>query len=118
MAMKWGSGHRWLCLFMLAAVGVGSLGSGPAAADQGEMNIRFRWAFGALAGGEQKVTSLGEKATLRTGDKLKMMVDLQSRCFVYVFYQNAQGEMAMLFPYTLEQFSKDYATGKRYGIPQ
>ena len=47
-----------------------------------------------------------------------MMVELKKKCFVYVIYQNAQGEMSILFPHSLEQFKTDYEPGKKYYIPR
>lgn len=82
--------------------------------------IRFQWAFGALSGGESnpRLRSITQDAVLKSGDKFKMMVELKKKCFIYVIYQNSQGELSILFPYSLKQFSADYQPAKKYYIPR
>ncbi len=79
----------------------------------------FRWAFGAMAssGNGMKLVPITQSTVLRTGDKFKMMVELHKKCFVYVVYQSSKGEISMLFPYSIEQFNKDYEASRRYFIP-
>jgi hypothetical protein len=55
---------------------------------------------------------------LKSGDQLKMMVELHRRCFVYLFYQNQEGVIKMLFPYSLQQFEGDYQPNRRYYVPR
>jgi hypothetical protein len=62
--------------------------------------------------------SIARDATLKTGDRLKLLVELEKKCFIYVIYRSSQGEVALLFPYELRQFADDYITGKKYYIPQ
>jgi len=85
-----------------------------------DRNLCFRWAFGAIerSGHELEFFAITRDTTLKTGDKLKMLVELQKKCFVYVIYHSAQGEVSMLFPYDMQQFTRDYATSKKYYIPQ
>jgi len=85
-----------------------------------DAGIRFRWAFGAMVGGgnNPKLKSITQDTVLRSGDKFKMMVELKKKCFVYVIYQNAQGEMSILFPYSLAQFTTDYEPSRKYYIPR
>ncbi|MGV8074110.1 MAG: DUF4384 domain-containing protein [Syntrophobacteraceae bacterium] len=82
--------------------------------------VSFRWAFGALIGGSDgpKLEPVRDNAVLKAGDKLKMMVEMRKKCFVYVIYYNAQGEVSMLFPYSLEQLTKDYEPSRRYFVPK
>jgi len=54
---------------------------------------------------------------LKTGDQLKMFVELRKPCFVYVIYHGARGEIQRLFPYDMPQFTADYQTAKIYEIP-
>jgi hypothetical protein len=91
-----------------------------AASGAEDQAVRFRWAFGAIVGGvnNPKLKSITEDTILKTGDKFKMMVELKKKCFVYVIYQNAQGEMSILFPYSLGQFTADYEPSKKYYIPR
>lgn len=91
-----------------------------AVASPGKEGVGFRWAFGALLanGDDRKLERMGEEMTLKTGDQFKMMVELESNCFVYVIYHNAKDGVKMLFPYDLDQFNTDYQIAKRYYIPQ
>ena len=82
--------------------------------------VRFRWAFGAVVGMEEgrKFEAITKDTALKTGDRLKMLVEVQSRCFVYVIHHNALDGVQMLFPYSLQQFSGEFEVGQRYNIPE
>jgi hypothetical protein len=82
--------------------------------------IKFRWAFGALtqSGAEQRLEVVGSHSVLKTGDQLKMMVELQSDCYVYLIHHNPQDEVKLLFPFTLKQLSTDYQQNRKYYIPE
>jgi hypothetical protein len=90
------------------------------AREEEKKDIFFRWAFGAVVGpeGDRRMVAVTRDTTLKTGDKLKMLVELQNRCFVYLFYRTGQDDLYLLFPYALDQFEKDYETSKKYYIPQ
>ncbi len=92
----------------------------PSSLSSEDEKVSFRWAFGVLTMGDEgpRLEAVRSHAALKAGDKLKMMVELQKKCFVYVIYQNAQGEVSMLFPYSMEQFANDYQPHKRYFIPK
>jgi hypothetical protein len=96
--------------------------NGPAAwaEEDGEANIGFRWAFTAMVGegSEVRVEPIRTGMELKTGDQFKMLVELQKKCFVYVVYHNAQDEVSLLFPYSLQQFNADYDLSKKYYIPK
>ena len=85
-----------------------------------ENNIRFRWAFGAMVGSEndRRLVAITRDTTLKTGDQLKLFVELKKKCFVYLIYCSGQNELHMLFPYEIKQFTADYETRKKYYIPQ
>jgi Domain of unknown function (DUF4384) len=85
-----------------------------------EANIGLRWGFSAIVGegSEARIEPVGPDTVLKTGDQLKMLVELQKKCFVYVVYHNAQDEVSVLFPYSMQQFATDYEVGKKYYIPQ
>ena len=87
---------------------------------EGEKNVCFRWAFGAMVGPEddRRLVAITDDTTLKTGNKLKLLVEPQNKCFVYLIYHSGQDDVLMLFPYDLDQFSKDYQTSKKYFIPQ
>jgi hypothetical protein len=86
---------------------------------QEDANVSFRWAFGAQISSENppKLLPITQDTTLKTGDQLKMLVELQKPCFVYVIHHGPQGEVHWLFPNGLQQLDNDYHTGKRYNIP-
>jgi hypothetical protein len=82
--------------------------------------VCFRWAFGAMIGAknDRRLVAITRDTMLKTGDQLKMLVELQKKCFVYVIYHTGQDELHMLFPYEIKQFSSDYELFKKYYIPQ
>ena len=85
-----------------------------------EKNVCFRWAFGAMVGpvSDRRLVAITRDTRLKTGDRLKMLVELKKKCFVYLIYHSAQDEVHMLFPYRVKQFTSDYETLKKYYIPQ
>jgi hypothetical protein len=82
-------------------------------------NVNFLWAFEALVaeGNVTKQVPIREDMTLKTGDQLKMFVELRKPCFVYIIHHGAQGEVQLLFPYNTQQFTVDYQPAKLYEIP-
>jgi hypothetical protein len=82
--------------------------------------VCFRWAFGAMIGAknDRRLVAITRDTMLKTGDQLKMLVELQKKCFVYLIYHTGQDELHMLFPYEIKQFSSDYELFKKYYIPQ
>ncbi len=86
----------------------------------GTDSIAFRWAFVAQAGGKEKkkISVVHHDTTLFTGDHLKLFVRLDRPAYIYIFLYNSKQELKLLFPYTFEQFTKDYATDKNYFIPK
>jgi len=84
-----------------------------------EDNVSFVWAFEALVaeGNVTKQVPIKEDIQLKTGDQLKMFVELRKPCFVYVIHHGARGEIQRLFPYDIQQFTTDYQTSKIYEIP-
>ena len=91
--------------------------AGAQAAD--EDNVSFVWAFEALVaeGNVTKQVPIKEDIQLKTGDQLKMFVELRKPCFVYVIHHGARDEIQRLFPYDIQQFAMDYHTSKVYEIP-
>lgn len=88
------------------------------AQNQEEANVIFRWAFAAQVKAENgNLRSITQDTTLNTGDQLKMVLELQKPCFVYVVYHGSQGEIQWLFPAAKQAFEKDYRPGQRYDIP-
>ena len=79
--------------------------------------IKFQWAFGALTGPDTnpQLLSIEEKAVLQTGDRMKIFLQPQTDCFVYLFYQSSQGELLALLP--AQGAGSRAAAGARIMIP-
>ncbi|MEM5786140.1 MAG: DUF4384 domain-containing protein [Syntrophobacteraceae bacterium] len=82
--------------------------------------VKFRWAFGAMVGNSSapRAERVSGDTILNSGDKLRVMIELRKKCFVYLIHLNSQGEITMLFPYNLKQFDTDYEPGRRYYVPK
>lgn len=94
---------------------------GNAIAEQkGEDAVSFRWAFGAMVGAtdDRRLVAITRDTVLKTGDRLKLLLQLKNRCFVYLFYRTAEDEIYLLFPYKLKLFDTGYKTGEKYYIPE
>lgn len=87
---------------------------------QAEDEIVFRWAFGAMVGqaDDRRLVAITRDTVLKTGDRIKMLLQLKSRCFVYLFYRTAEDEIYLLFPYDLDLFESEYRTEVKYYIPR
>jgi hypothetical protein len=81
---------------------------------------KFRWSFCAIHGSSQapKIEPVTRNLVLKSGDKLKMMIELRRKCFVYLIHRGSQGNVTLLFPYTLKQFDADYRQDTRYYVPK
>jgi Domain of unknown function (DUF4384) len=113
---------RWVvyvCTAVVLSLMVPGLPGTASAQASDENNVSFVWAFEALvaAGNVTKQVQIKEDMKLKTGDHLKMFVELRKPCFVYVIHHGAQGEIQQLFPYDIQQFTTDYQTSKIYEIP-
>lgn len=88
--------------------------------NESDVNVQFRWAFAALVSqdGKTSLQPVTQDIALKTGDQMKMMVEIQKKCFVYLFHYNPQEGMKLLFPYSLQQFSMDYEPNRKYYIPK
>jgi hypothetical protein len=89
-------------------------GQDPAPAAPKE-NVAFKWAF-AVAGGKS-LSLITKDTSLKSGDDIKMFVQLEKECFVYVVHASSKGEIDLLFPYSVQQFSSDYQIEKNYYVP-
>jgi Domain of unknown function (DUF4384) len=113
---------RWVvyrCAVVVLMLMVPGLPGMASAQASDEDKVSFVWAFEALvaAGNVTKQVPIKEDMQLKTGDLLKMFVELRKPCFVYVIHHGARGEIQRLFPYDLQQFTTDYQTAKIYEIP-
>jgi hypothetical protein len=98
----------------------GEMPVAPAAIQQDDANIGFEWAFGVLrhTGKAPVLTPITRDTVLKTGDEIKMLVKPTKDCYVYLVYLDSQGELNLLFPYSIRQLQTDYIIGKPYYIPK
>src|SRR5215467_13681104 len=114
--------YRWavyvytVMVLSLTVLGLPGTASAQASDDN---NVNFVWAFEARVaeGNVTKKVPIKEDTKLKTGDLLKMYVELRKPGFVYVIHHGAGGEIQRLFPYDMQQFTTDYQTSKTYEIP-
>ncbi len=78
--------------------------------------VKFRFAFGALTGsGEnEKLTAVTQDISLKTGDRIKLMVEMEQPCFVYLLHRGPNGEVDQLFP---SDFTQNVQVARKYYIP-
>ncbi len=109
-----------ILIALLALILFGSLSAAAQSPNKDKPEIKFRWAFGAIRGtaAPAKVVPVSANTILSSGDKLKFMVELKKKCFVYLVHSNSQGEVTMLFPYAVKQFEADYQTARKYFVPK
>lgn len=87
-------------------------------AQENKENVAFRWGFGARVGKDKKFVSITRDTALKTGDEIKMVIELKKECYVYVILQDSRGGVSFLFPENVKQFASDYKSGKNYYIPK
>src|SRR5208337_1047929 len=87
---------------------------------KGKNEASILWAFGAIRASSNppKLEQVSTQMVLKSGDKLKMMIQIRKKCFVYLIHRDSQGNFAMLFPYSLKQFDTDYQTARNYYSPK
>ena len=93
--------------------------SSGAAVQSAKANIVFRWAFGARTGPAKlrSLVSISGDTSLKTGDSLKMLLELKTKCYVYVLHEASNGEFNLLYPRRTNDFEKMSETGKLQFIP-
>ena len=114
--------YRWVvyvCTAVVVSLMISGLPGTASAQASDEDKVGFVWAFEALVveGNVTKQVPIKEDIKLKTGDQLKLFVELRKPCFVYVIHHGARGEIQRLFPYDIQQFTTDYQTSKIYEIP-
>ncbi len=62
--------------------------------------ISFLWAFGALTGPEKnsQLLSVDQNAVLHSGDRLKIFLQPQTDCHLYLIYRSSQNELVVMLP--------------------
>lgn len=71
--------------------------------DAAEGDVRLRWAFGAVAPDASRPAAIQRDTELRTGSRLKFLIEPLSDCSVYLVYQDAAGAINVLYPETFER---------------
>lgn len=98
------SGSLALCVLMLA------VGPGTVMAQPGDATVQFRWAFGGCftnAEGKADIKAISRDTKLESGDQLLMLLELQTKSYVYVIYRSPQDQVYLLFPYSLQQYDTE-----------
>jgi len=87
---------------------------------QNDANVEFEWAFGVLgySGKTPVPIPITRDTVLKSGDEIKMMVKMSKDCYIYVVYLDSQGDLTLLFPYSVRQLQTDYVVAKPYYIPK
>ncbi|MDM8516414.1 DUF4384 domain-containing protein [Desulfobacterales bacterium HSG16] len=82
--------------------------------------VCFRWAFAAIKGplNSPEFVAVTKDISLETGDRLKFFIQLQTECFVYLFYRSSKNEMVMLFPNKGKKSKTKSKTFQKYYIPR
>jgi len=116
-AMIFRKNFAWTVLICLLSF-LPALASAADERAQKDPEVEFKWAFATLSPGGGEPVAVKQDTALKSGDQLKMMIELRKKCFVYVFHYNPKDGMKLLFPYTLAQFESDYRPEHRYYIPR
>lgn len=82
-------------------------------------SLSFLWAFAALTGDgvERKLVQVTRDTALKSGDQLKMMVELNSEGYIYVLYSSSNGELVKLFPDNPGS-ADSLQVGRRHFLPE
>src|SRR5512139_2484611 len=107
-----------IVVVLLLLTGFGSPEKTALAQEKVDENVAFSWGFGALVGKDKKFVPITRDTVLKTGDEMKMVVELKKECYVYLIHHSPKGEVSLLFPEDVRQFSGDYKVGKNYYIPK
>ena len=103
---------------ILALLACALVRSAPAeeATDSQTDKVHFRWAFAAVsgAGEDQQFLSVKRDTVLHSGDRFKMLIQLQDSCFVYLLHRGPDDAVQLLFPSELPQQTDDYLHVRRF----
>jgi len=88
----------------------------PVMGQQAAGNIRFRFAFGALTGTgtNRSLVRITEDTKLKTGDRIKMMAQMDQPGFLYVIHRSPDNEITLLTP---SDFKQGLPVGMPYYMP-
>lgn len=119
MSGRWIRSMGLICFLpVVFGLVVAVAGAIPAAAQEND-SVKIKWGMAALVadGDNWRLQPLGVAASLKSGDQLKMMVELQTPCFVYLFHHTSPDQIRLLFPYTTAQLESHAELNRRYFIP-
>jgi len=105
-------GHLFIFLTILVAI----FQSVNVFANTTDEDISFRWVFVAQSekDGSEKLIPITKDTMLKRGDKLKIMIDLDSECFIYVLRNNGDNQLVRLFPEEEPQSGEALRADVRY----
>lgn len=83
-----------------------------------EKEIRLQWAFGALTGpaDNPQFLSISNNAVLHSGDRMKLFLQPQTDCHLYLFYRSSQQEWVVMLP--AHGSGSRFTAGARITLPQ
>jgi hypothetical protein len=82
--------------------------------------VNFTWAFGAIKNSDAgpHFEAITRDSILKTGDQIKFFLRVENKCFIYLIYQNPQGDLNVLFPYRFKLLDNNYQISENYYIPK
>ena len=88
------------------------------AQDASSEEIEVRWVMAGIAkdADPSRPISVSPEARMNSGDRIKMYLSTRRKCFFYLFYQNPEGGLRLLFPAALP--SQGLPGGIRLTVPQ
>lgn len=109
---------RFLLAVLLTMVLLTAHAGGAWAADTAAETLAVRWVMAGIAkdADSPAPVALAPKTTLRTGDKIKMYLRAVNKCFFYLFYQDTEGRLQLIYPGTLP--SQALESGGQLTVPQ
>lgn len=80
-------------------------------------NVSLLWAFGARPAGTEEAISIEQDTTLRSGARLKFMIEPITDSSIYLIYQDAKDEMFLLYPDSPASFGAAGPADNRSYVP-
>jgi hypothetical protein len=84
-----------------------------------EQKTSLLWSFAAITGAENqgKLVAITSDSVLYSGDKFKLMFEVQETLFVYIIFAGSDGEIVLLHPTKIESGIRPAAVNKAVFIP-
>lgn len=113
----------FICIFIILTSGMSGhnfSAYGEQLDGKDEKNINFHWAFCSLtkAAAGPEIEVIRRDKILRSGDKIKFFIKLESKCFVYLIYKDSQGELSVLFPHRFNLLGSEHNLSENQYIPK